>query len=166
MHKAKTNAVRILESAHIAYECVEYAHEEGVAVDGKTVAALLKEAEEQVFKTLVTRSGRQGFFVFVIPVTGELDLKAAARAVGEKSLEMLPVADLLKTTGYVRGGCSPVGMKKAFPTVIDSSAAEQPYIYVSAGRIGLQMRISPQDLAMLIKAPFRKITQEQPGKST
>ncbi|MBS6476060.1 MAG: Cys-tRNA(Pro) deacylase [Clostridiales bacterium] len=156
-HKNKTNAVRILERAGIAYQCIEYAHEEGVAADGKTVAAMLGQDEASVFKTLVTVGSSREHYVFVVPVAKELDLKAAARAVGEKSVEMVQVSELLKLTGYVRGGCSPVGMKKPYPTVIDASARERECIYVSAGKIGLQVRLAPKALADLIGGFFAEI---------
>jgi len=144
--EAKTNAMRFLEKQKIAYTAHQYPHQEGVAVDGVTVARTLGEDPAAVFKTLVTRGASRNYFVFVIPVAQELDLKAAARAVGEKSVAMLPVAELLKVTGYVRGGCSPVGMKKQFVTVFDQSALEQARIYVSAGRIGTQICAAPQQL--------------------
>ncbi len=156
-HKIKTNAVRMLENAGIAYQCIEYPHEEGVAVDGRTVAAMLGEEETSVFKTLVTVGSSREHYVFVVPVARELDLKAAARAVGEKSVEMVQVSELLRLTGYVRGGCSPVGMKKPYPTVIDASAREREYIYVSAGKIGLQVRLAPKALADLIGGFFAEI---------
>lgn len=156
-HKIKTNAVRMLENAGIPYRCMEYPHEEGVAVDGRTVAAMLGEEETSVFKTLVTVGSSREHYVFVVPVAKELDLKAAARAVGEKSVEMVQVSELLRLTGYVRGGCSPVGMKKPYPTVIDASAREREYIYVSAGKIGLQVRLAPKALADLIGGFFAEI---------
>ena len=112
--EAKTNAMRILEREKVAYTAHEYPHEEGVAVDGVTVAASIGEDPACVYKTLVTQGSSKNYFVFVIPVAAELDLKAAARSVGEKSVAMIHVADINKVTGYVRGGCSPVGMKKQF----------------------------------------------------
>jgi len=119
--EAKTNAMRILERAKVPYTAHEYAHEEGVAVDGVTVAASMGEDPACVYKTLVTQGSSKNYFVFVIPVAAELDLKAAARSVGEKSVAMIHVADINKVTGYVRGGCSPVGMKKQYKTVFDES---------------------------------------------
>ena len=116
--EAKTNAMRILERAKVPYTAHEYAHEEGVAVDGVTVAASMGEDPACVYKTLVTQGSSKNYFVFVIPVAAELDLKAAARSVGEKSVAMIHVADINKVTGYVRGGCSPVGMKKQYTTVL------------------------------------------------
>ena len=136
--EAKTNAMRFLEKEKVAYTAHEYPHEEGVAVDGATVARSMGQDPACVFKTLVTQGASREYFVFVIPVEAELDLKAAARSVGEKSVAMIHVADINKVTGYVRGGCSPVGMKKRYVTVFDASALDQEKIYVSAGRIGLQ----------------------------
>ena len=122
--EAKTNAMRILERAKVAYTAHEYPHEEGVAVDGVTVAASMGEDPACVYKTLVTQGASRNYFVFVIPVAAELDLKAAARSVGEKSVAMIHVADINKVTGYVRGGCSPVGMKKQYTTVFRRERAE------------------------------------------
>ena len=153
----KTNALRILDKAQVPYEIHTY--EAAQAVDGVTVAAKLGQPVERVFKTLVTR-GKGGFFVFVVPAAEELDLKKAARAAGEKSVEMIPVKDIQQVTGYIRGGCSPVGMKKPYPTVIDSSAEGLDTIIVSAGRIGLQMELEPQALCRLIHAAFAPITKE------
>lgn len=156
--EAKTNAMRMLERAKVPYTAHEYPHEEGVAVDGVHVAQSLGEDEAAVFKTLVTQGAGGGYFVFVIPVAAELDLKAAARSVGEKSVSMLHVADLLKVTGYVRGGCSPVGMKKKYPTVFDQSALAQPQIYVSGGRIGTQVCCEPARLIAAVQARTAAIT--------
>ena len=144
--EAKTNAMRFLEKQKVDYTAHEYPHEEGVAVDGVTVAASMGQDPACVFKTLVTQGVSRNYFVFVIPVAQELDLKAAARAVGEKSVAMLHVADINRVTGYVRGGCSPVGMKKQYVTVFDESALAQPRIYVSGGRIGVQVCCAPADL--------------------
>ena len=160
MPEAKTNAMRLLDRAHIPYTLHTYSTDEGI--DGVSVAASLGEPVEEVYKTLVTK-GKGGHFVFVIPVAAELDLKAAARAVGEKAVEMIPVKDLLKTTGYVRGGCSPVGMKKPFPTVIDAAAQNLDTFYVSGGRIGTQMRLSPAALARFIGAAFAPVTTGSPS---
>lgn len=156
--EAKTNAMRMLERAKVPYTAHEYPHEEGVAVDGVHVARSLGEDEASVFKTLVTRGAGGGYFVFVIPVDRELDLKAAARSVGEKSVAMLHVADLLKVTGYVRGGCSPVGMKKRYPTVFDQSALEQERIYVSGGRIGTQICCEPAGLIQAVQGTTAPLT--------
>ena len=156
--EAKTNAMRFLEKQKIAYTAHEYPHEEGVAVDGVTVAQSMGEDPAAVFKTLVTQGASRNYYVFVIPVAAELDLKAAARSVGEKSVAMLHVADLLKVTGYVRGGCSPIGMKKQFVTVVDESALQQNAVYVSAGRIGTQICCAPGDLLRAIRAKTAAIT--------
>ena len=155
MAENKTNAMRILDKAKIPYTVHTY--EAGEAVDGVTVAGQIGRPPEQVFKTLVTK-GRDGYFVFVLPAAAELDLKKAARAAGQKAVEMIPVKDLLKITGYIRGGCSPVGMKKAFPTVIASEAEALDTIIVSAGRIGWQMELAPESLRNLIGASFGDIT--------
>ena len=133
--EAKTNAMRILEREKVPYTAHEYAHEEGVAVAGVDVAGSMGEDPACVYKTLVTQGNSKNYFVFVIPVAAELDLKAAARSVGEKSVAMIHVADINKVTGYVRGGCSPVGMKKQYKTVFDESVLTQEKVYVSGGRI-------------------------------
>ena len=155
--EAKTNAMRILERAKVPYTAHEYAHEEGVAVDGVTVAASLGEDPACVYKTLVTQGASRNYFVFVIPVAAELDLKAAARSVGEKSVAMIHVADINKVTGYVRGGCSPVGMKKQYVTVFDESVLAQEKVYVSGGRIGTQVCCAPADLIKAARAATAKI---------
>ncbi|MBQ7096866.1 MAG: Cys-tRNA(Pro) deacylase [Clostridia bacterium] len=153
----KTNAVRIAETAKIDFEAINY--ESDGFMEGTAIAHKLGQPYAQTFKTLVTKGKPGQFFVFVVPVSDELDLKKAAKAVGEKSVEMLPVKDLLATTGYVRGGCSPIGMKKAFPTVIHKSAAEFDRIMFSDGRLGTQLKMSPNDLAMLINGKFEDITR-------
>ena len=152
--KLKTNAIRLLESKNIDFEYFTY--KPGEDIDGVSVAKKLGEDENLVFKTLVT-TGKNSNYVFVVPVNRELDLKKAASAVDEKKIEMLHLKDLLKTTGYVRGGCSPVGMKKLFPTVIDISASDKDFIYVSGGKIGVQLKIAPDDLISLINAKFDDI---------
>lgn len=154
MAEVKTNAMRMLDRAKIAYVLHTYSPDEGI--DGISVARKLGQPEERVYKTLVTK-GKSTHFVFVIPVAAELDLKAAAKAVGEKAVEMIAVKDINKVTGYIRGGCSPVGMKKAFLTVIDETAKPLPAIFVSGGRIGLQMEIDPTVLAAFIGADFAPI---------
>ena len=158
--EAKTNAMRMLEKEKVAYTAHGYAHEEGVAVDGVTVAQSMGEDPACVFKTLVTQGASRNYFVFVIPVAAELDLKAAARSVGEKSVAMIHVADINKVTGYIRGGCSPVGMKKLYTTVFDQSALDQEKIYVSAGRIGLQICCAPADLIRAAKAKTAPIIHQ------
>ena len=156
-NQTKTNAMRMLEKEKVAYTFHEYDHEDG-AIDGVSVAVKLGQDPARVFKTLVTQGASKNFYVFVIPVAAELDLKKAAKAVGEKNVAMLHVADLLKTTGYIRGGCSPVGMKKQFVTVIDASAQDKPTVMVRAGRIGAQVELAPADLARVAKARFESIT--------
>ena len=147
MAEFKTNVMRILEKEKVEYIAHEYPHGKE-AVDGITVAKLLGQNPEYVFKTLVTK-GNKGFYVFVIPVAEELDLKKCAKSVGEKSVEMIPVKDITKVTGYVRGGCSPLGMKKQFVTTFHITAEEIPQIIVSAGKIGFQIDLKPKDLIRL-----------------
>lgn len=163
MTQPKTNAMRLLDKAKIPYQVHEYPHHDGEAVDGESVAALLGQDPAQVFKTLVTQGASRNFYVFVIPVAKELDLKKAARSVGEKSVAMLHVADLLKTTGYVRGGCSPVGMKKQFVTVFDESVLDQPTVMVSGGKIGTQIQLAPADLLGVIRAQTAPLTAGEPS---
>ncbi|MCR4824002.1 MAG: Cys-tRNA(Pro) deacylase [Bacteroidales bacterium] len=141
----KTNAARLLDAAGIHYELIPYAYTEE-DLSAQHVAAELGEDIDQVFKTLVLRGDRTGCFVCVIPGDFEVDLKVAARISGNKSCEMLHLRELLPTTGYIRGGCSPVGMKRPFPTYIHESALLYDYIYISAGQRGLQFKIAPQDL--------------------
>ena len=155
MAELKTNAVRTLDKNHIPYRL--HAYEPGDSVDGVSVAAKLGQDPEKVYKTLVTKGKSGGHHVFVIPVAEELDLKKAARAAGEKAVEIMPVKDLLKTTGYIRGGCSPVGMKKTFPTVIHAAAEDLDAFCVRAGRIGLPIEVKPTQLAELIGAAFEDI---------
>ena len=145
MAEFKTNVMRILEKAKINYTAHEYPHGKE-AVDGVSVAKLLGQNPECVFKTLVTKGVSGGYFVFVVPVDEELDLKKAAKSVGEKSVEMVHVKDILKVTGYIRGGCSPIGMKKQYTTVFHESCLENPNIIVSAGKIGYQIDLEPKTL--------------------
>lgn len=148
----KTNVMRTLEQKKIPYTAYTYPHEDGVAVDGETVAKLLDQDPGQVFKTLVTRGASGGYYVFDIPVAETLDLKKAAKAVNEKSIAMLPAKELLPLTGYVHGGCSPVGMKKLFPTVFHQSCLDYDTMMVSAGKIGYQVAVKPEDLMDLVRA--------------
>ncbi len=145
----KTNVMRILDKAKIPYQFYFYDHEDG-KIDGVSVAGKLGQSVEQVYKTLVTRGASREFYVFVVPVAKELNLKAAAKSVGEKSVEMIHVDEINKTTGYIRGGCSPIGMKKQFKTVIDSSCESLTTIIVSGGKIGAQVELSPRALLDLI----------------
>ena len=159
MANAKTNAQRILEKAKIEYKAHSYSTEDG-KIDGVAVAQKVGMPVEKVFKTLVTRGASKGIFVFVIPVDLELDLKAAARSVKEKSVEMVQVKELLSLTGYIRGGCSPIGMKKRYVTVVDSSALSQDMIVISAGKIGEQIELSPESLKAAVGCEFADITQK------
>ena len=140
----KTNCMRVLESRKIPYE--PHYYEADPSLSGEQIARLLGEEPERVFKTLVTEGKPRQYYVFVIPVTGELNLKKAAAAAGEKSVSMIPQRDLLPLTGYVHGGCSPIGMKKRFPSFIHESAAGHARICVSAGRVGCQVELDPADL--------------------
>lgn len=144
----KTNVMRLLEQKGIPYTPHDY--RASGAVGGTEVAAALGEDPARVFKTLVTVGASGGHYVFVIPVAEELNLKKAAKAVGEKSIAMLPQKELLPLTGYLHGGCSPIGMKKPFPTVLHQSAAEQESIYVSAGKVGFQVEVAPADLQKML----------------
>ena len=152
----KTNVMRLLDAAKIEYQTHEYNEE---ITDGKEVARLIGEDENSVFKTLVTEAAGRKYYVFVIPVSGTLDLKKAAVAAGEKALSMLKQKDLFALTGYVHGGCSPVGMKKLFPTFIDEGALSLELFYVSAGKVGHQLHLSPVDLAEVINAQFKDLLQ-------
>ena len=152
----KTNAARLLDAAGIAYTLIPYEVDEE-HLDASHVAASLGEDVDRVFKTLVLRGDRNGFFVCVIPSSLEVDLKVAARISGNKSCEMIHVRELLPTTGYIRGGCSPIGMKKAFPTFIHESALLYEHIYVSAGVRGLQICIAPEDLIRFVGAEIYPI---------
>ena len=144
----KTNVMRLLEQKGIPYTPHDY--RASGAVGGTEVAAALDEDPARVFKTLVTQGASGGHYVFVIPVAEELDLKKAAKAVGEKSIAMLPQKELLPLTGYLHGGCSPSGMKKPCPTVLHQSAAEQESISVSAGKVGFQVEVAPADLQKML----------------
>lgn len=144
----KTNVMRLLEAKKLPYRPREY--DPAVAIAGRDVAELLGEDTPRVFKTLVTTGKTGAHYVFLVPVAAELDLKKAAKAVGEKSIEMLRQKDLLPLTGYVHGGCSPIGMKKLFPTVVDRSALNFETICFSAGKIGYQVELSAQALGTII----------------
>ena len=150
MAEAKTNAMRMLDRGKIPYTVHTYDHSDG-KIDGVSVAAKVGIEPERVYKTLVTRGSGGGYFVFVIPVALELDLKKAARAVGEKSVAMIRVDEINKVTGYIRGGCSPVGMKKQYPTVFHETAEIIDAITVSAGKIGYQVTLSPAALLALVE---------------
>ncbi len=156
----KTNAMRLLDGKKIAYESFSYPAE---ITDGMQVAAQLGEDARAVFKTLVTVSERGAHFVFCVPVCATLDCKRAAKAAGVKSIAMIRQKELEPLTGYVHGGCSPVGMKKRFPTFLDESARTLEAIYVSAGKTGRQMRLSPAALASFVGASFAPLTARDPA---
>lgn len=153
--KSKTNAMRIAESKKVSFEVLTYDCEE--FMDGVSIAEKLGQPAEQTFKTLVTQGKSRDFFVCVVPVANELDLKKAAKVFGEKSLEMIHVKDIFGLTGYVRGGCSPIGMKKQFRTAVHESALGFDRIMFSGGRLGAQIKMSPKDLEMLTGAVFADI---------
>ena len=154
----KTNAVRILDGENISYELMEYDVNDGL-VDGVSVAEKTGQAVEVVYKTLVTKANDRELFVFLVPVALELDLKRAAKAAGVKKLDMLPLKDLTKETGYIRGGCSAVGMKRKYPTFIDKAALDLNEIIVSAGKPGAQMKLSPTELGHITEAKFEDIVK-------
>lgn len=155
----KTNVMRLLEQRRVRYEAHSYPHGAG-APDGMAVAAAIGRKPEQVFKTLVARGASRNCCVFVIPVDRELDLKKAAAAAGEKSVAMLHLSELTPTTGYVRGGCSPIGMKKQFPTYLDESAQLQESILVSAGKIGFQVELAPDELLRMTGGSYAALCSE------
>ena len=140
----KTNVMRVLDSKKIAYE--SHSYEQDATLTGEEIAGILGEDVSRVFKTLVTQGKSGGYFVFAIPVAAELDLKKAAKATGEKSISMIKQKELLPLTGYVHGGCSPIGMKKRFPTFLHESATEGEKIFVSGGKVGYQIELAPEDL--------------------
>ena len=156
MAEEKTNVMRLLDQKKVPYIPHYYACPDG-AVDGVSVAARIGKDAGAVFKTLVTQGATGKYYVFVVPVLSELDRKAAARAVREKSIEMIHVKDITAVSGYVRGGCSPIGMKKQYPTFIHEAAKEQDKITVSGGRLGLQITLSPDDLCRAAKAEYADI---------
>ena len=157
MAENKTNAMRMLDRAKVPYTPHTY-ETDGEHVDGITVATSIGEPLERVYKTLVTAGKSGGHYVFVIPVAAELDLKKAAKAVGEKSVQMIHVKDINKLTGYIRGGCSPIGMKKQLPTVLHVSAMEQDTIFVSGGRLGLQIQLKPEDFLAACGGVWKDVT--------
>ena len=154
----KTNAMRILEQKKVAhkvnlYECDEF-------IDAVKIADKLGQSYENSYKTLVTVGSKGGYFVFLVPIAMELDFKKAAKAVGQKSVEMIHVKDINAVTGYIRGGCTPIGMKKLYPTVIDESAQLFDEIIISGGRIGAQIFIDPNDLKSVVNADFADIVKK------
>lgn len=155
--EVKTNAMRILDKNKIAYgvntyECDEF-------IDGVHIADKLNQPYEISFKTLVAVGKSKANYVFVIPVDKEIDFKKAAKVVGEKSVELVPVKDIQGLTGYIRGGCTPIGMKKLFPTVIQESAKNYEKIIVSGGKLGLQLELSPTDLCAVVKGEYGDVIQ-------
>ncbi|MCA1033298.1 MULTISPECIES: Cys-tRNA(Pro) deacylase [Bacillaceae] len=158
MAQGKTNAMRLLDAAKLEYNSLSYDSKDG-KIDGVSVAGKIGRDPELVYKTLVAQAGRN-VYVFIIPVEAELDLKKAAKAAGEKKVEMIPVKDIQKLTGYIRGGCSPVGMKKLYPTFIDSQGEQLESIIVSGGKIGLQIELAPERLKELIKAEWKDLVKE------
>ena len=159
MAEFKTNVMRLLDKEKVPYIPHEYPHGKE-AVDGLTVAAMLGQDPARVFKTLVTRGESGSYFVFVVPVKCELDLKKCAKCVGEKRVEMIHVKDIMGVTGYVRGGCSPLGMKKAFVTTFHITAESLPSVMVSAGRIGYQVELAPGDLVRLSRGQYADIVRQ------
>ncbi|MDD5908420.1 MAG: Cys-tRNA(Pro) deacylase [Clostridia bacterium] len=157
MAEEKTNVMRMLEQAGVAYTPHGYAHGKE-PVDGVTVAGILGLDPQRVFKTLVTRGASGGFCVFVIPADATLDLKKAARAAGEKSVEMIHVQEINKVTGYIRGGCSPMGMKKPYPTFVEETAQLWDTVLVSAGRIGAQVELKADDLIRMCGGTYADLT--------
>ena len=159
-HGHKTNAIRMVEAEGIPYKMYTYDAPDGF-LDGVSVAKSLGQDLDRVFKTLVTEGSGREQYVCVIPVAKELDLKKAAKHFGEKKVEMLPSKELTRVTGYVKGGCSPVGMKKLLPTAIDVSAAGVETIIVSGGKVGLQMELDPKQLKQVTGAEFVDLTVER-----
>lgn len=151
MALSKTNAMRILDSNKISYEILTYNNKDG-KIDGVSVAGKIGKAPEEVFKTLVAQGASKTIYVFVIPVAEELDLKKAAKAAGEKNMEMVAVKDIQKWTGYIRGGCSPIGMKRHYKTFIDESCLPLESMVISAGKIGMQIVIAPGQLKEITEA--------------
>lgn len=156
--EVKTNAVRILDKAGVKYELNTYECSEFES--GVQVADMLGQSYDESFKTLVAKGKTGGYYVFCLPVDKEIDLKAAARSVGEKSVELIPVKDINKVTGYIRGGCTPIGMKKQYPTVIDETVLVHETVIVSGGRLGLQIRLSPEELVKVTGAKTCPIAAE------
>ena len=153
----KTNVMRVLESKKIAY--TSHSYEPDQTLTGEEIAGILGEDASRVFKTLVTQGKTGQYYVFVVPVQAELDLKKAAKAAGEKSIAMIKQKDLLPLTGYIHGGCSPIGMKKQFPTFIHETAGQLEKIYVSAGKVGFQVELDPAELIALTRSTLADIVE-------
>lgn len=151
----KTNVMRVLDGKKISYK--SYMYEPDATMSGEEIAAILGENADKVFKTLVTQGKSNQYYVFVIPVKKELDLKKAAKAVSEKSISMIPQKELLPLTGYVHGGCSPIGMKKSFPTTIHETAQEYEEIFFSAGKVGYQVEVAVKDLEKVIRVSYADV---------
>ena len=156
-NEEKTNVMRVLESKKIAY--LSHSYEPDQTLTGEDIAGILGEDASNVFKTLVTQGKTGQYYVFVVPVNAELDLKKAAKAAGEKSIAMIKQKDLLPLTGYIHGGCSPIGMKKQFPTFIHETAKELEKIYVSAGKVGFQVELNPGELIVLTRSTLADIIE-------
>ena len=156
MSKTKTNAMRILDQNQVTYEVITYDIEDG-HIDGISVAKKIGKELNMVYKTLVVNGEKDRIYVFVIPVEAELNLKKAAKVAGEKKVDMLPVKDIQKWTGCIRGGCSPIGMKKSYPTFIDASAATLERIIVSGGKIGSQIELNVEDLRNVTRAQIEEV---------
>ncbi|EHK2349194.1 TPA: Cys-tRNA(Pro) deacylase [Clostridium perfringens] len=154
--KLKTNAMRILDSKKVPYEMLSYESEDG-KIDGISVAHKIGVDEKNVFKTLVAQGTSKELYVFVIPVAEELDLKNAAKIAEEKKVEMIAVKDILKYTGYIRGGCSPIGLKRDYRTFIHESAKGLDFMIVSAGKIGHQIKLNPNDLVEVVSGKFENL---------
>ena len=154
----KTNVMRVLDGKKISYK--SHMYEPDAKLSGEEIAGILDEDADKVFKTLVTQGKTGQYYVFVIPVKEELDLKKAAKAVSEKSVSMIPQKELLPLTGYVHGGCSPIGMKKSFPTVIHESASNYEEIFFSAGKVGYQVEVAVKDIEKVVRYTFADVCTE------
>lgn len=155
-NEKKTNVMRLLDGKKVSY--ISHTYNPDPTMTGEEIAALLKEPPSSVFKTLVTRGNSNSYYVFVVPVNAELDLKKAAKVAGEKSVVMIKQKELLPLTGYVHGGCSPIGMKKQFPTFIHETVLQNDKIFISAGRVGCQIELNPKDLMAVVKCQMADIT--------
>lgn len=155
----KTNAMRFLESKKIDYEVNSYECSE--FIDGVTMALEIGQPVEETYKTLVAQGKSKNYYCYVIPCAAELDLKLAARVVKEKSVELIPVKDINAVTGYVRGGCTPIGMKKQYFTVVDASAEPLEKFYISGGRIGVQIHLSPKELVASVRGVFENVCMQE-----
>lgn len=160
MAQVKTNAMRILDTKKIKYNLITYDNNDG-KIDGVSVAQKINRDPQEVYKTLVAQGISKEIYVFIIPVEAELELKKAAKAAGEKKVEMIPVKDIQKWTGYIRGGCSPIGMKKNYPTYIDQSANKLETIIVSGGKIGIQIELNTTDLQTVTEAHIINLTKTE-----